>query len=245
MKRRQPVPRRTSEITNMQNVVIKSWQDLSHLIEMHSGQGWIYRGEDQLNDKLLPKAGRVGSNKGAARKLKFDHSDEEAALKMFKRQARPYVSHEPKSDLEWLAIAQHHGMSTRLLDWSESPLAACFFAVINAGVRGDGRIFGIRDVSEVSEPQEHQPFELGTVYAYRPPHITPRIPAQRSVLTIHPDPTEDFATHEGMIRWVIQDKVCGKIKRILDNLGINESSLFPDLDGLARYIGWKYKWAKF
>jgi hypothetical protein len=48
-----------------------------------------------------------------------------------------------------------------------------------------------------------------------------------------------------MIRWVIQDKVCGKIKRILDNLGINESSLFPDLDGLARYIGWKYKWAKF
>jgi hypothetical protein len=31
---------------------------------------------------------------------------------------------------------------------------------------------------------------------------------------------------------------------ILDACGVNESSLFPDLDGLARHIGWRYKWGR-
>lgn len=34
------------------------------------------------------------------------------------------------------------------------------------------------------------------------------------------------------------------IKRLLGACAINESSLFPDLDGLSRYIGWRYKWGK-
>ena len=54
---------------------------------MHSGQQWIYRGEPQIYEHLLPKAGRVGVAKGAARKFTHDRYHEEAALEMFKRQA--------------------------------------------------------------------------------------------------------------------------------------------------------------
>ena len=95
---------------------IGSWLELAELIENCALEKWIFRGEDRCNDKLVPKAGRVSKEKGSARKKPYSQSREVVALNLLKRQARPYVLHQPTSDMEWLAIAQHHGMATRLLD---------------------------------------------------------------------------------------------------------------------------------
>ena len=135
-------------------------------------------------------------------------------------------------------------MATRLLDWTESLLVATYFAVIDAGANGPGIVYAAKDVPHVTEPQEKKPFEIKSVRIYRPQHITPRIPAQRSVFTIHPDPTKDFKAGS-LAKYIIDKSVCGRIKNILNTCAINESSLFPDIDGLSRYIGWRYKWAKF
>jgi hypothetical protein len=48
----------------------------------------------------------------------------------------------------------------------------------------------------------------------------------------------------GLEEWSISSRVCGTIKAVLDACAINEASLFPDIDGLSRYIGWRYKWGK-
>lgn len=222
---------------------INSWANLAELIEGCSDGKWIFRGEHRVFDTLQPKAGRVSSERGSARKKPYNQAHERGALDLFQKQARPYLSHTPSSETEWLAIAQHHGMSTRLLDWTESLLVAAYFATEQAGTIGDAVIYGVCGLRTISKSEEKKPFTLASHGIYWPPHITPRIPAQRSVFTVHPEPTSPFSP-QGLTRWVISTSACGDIKRILDACAINESSLFPDLDGLSRYIGWRYKWGK-
>ena len=223
---------------------ISSWADLASRASECADGRWIFRGECSRSYDLKPKAGRVGTKKNAPRKKPHDVAHERAALALFKQQAHPYLTHSPSSDIEWLAIAQHHGMSTRLLDWTESILAAAFFAVEAAGTRGDAVIYGVRDLRQLSKTDEKRPFDARAPGIYKPPHIAARIPAQRSVFTLHPNPTDVFAPH-GLTQWVIASDACAEIKRVLDACGVNDSSLFPDLDGLSRYLGWRYKWGKF
>ena len=224
----------------MESQPITCWLELAALLQAHADGAWLFRGETDNGDPLKPAAGRVGTEIGAARKKPYELAHEIEALEQFKREVRPHLTHRPESDLEWLAIAQHHGMATRLLDWSESLLVAAFFAVVNAGARGkSGLIYGVRDLPSVSKEEAEKPFEMTAIRMYRPPHISSRIPAQRGVFTIHPNPTEEYSP-TSISRWSIAPVACGRIKHILNACAINESSLFPGVDGLSRHIRWRY-----
>jgi hypothetical protein len=234
---------------------IRSWADVAGRLEhqLKNNDWWLFRGvTDARNHTPIPSIGRPNARLSG---FSYSFDDEKSLLSAFKAEARPYLSYSPDSDLEWLTIAQHHGVPTRLLDWTESFLVALFFAVRNGGLYpvvdlGTGRrhmepvdapIYYTVNPPRCSDDDKHSPFSITPVKAFVPPHISPHIPAQRSVFTIHSDPTQ-VPDLPRIRRSIVTHTACMKIKMILDNQAVNEGSLFPTITGLCQQLSWRYKW---
>jgi hypothetical protein len=235
----------------MEILGIKDWSDLAKLAADYYLKQWLFRGVVDCTYELLPKIGRAGARKNpkSGNDVPYSQDYEEELLDCFIREARPYLSFVPETKLDWLAVAQHHGMPTRLLDWTESPLVAAYFALKPAGFvegkRKHAAIYAIerpRPFEQASDP--NTPFiEHIDVTLVRPPHLNPRITAQRGLFTLHPKPTEKYEPQK-IVKWIIPSPKCFELKLILDTCAINEASLFPDLQGLAENIAWRYKWGR-
>jgi hypothetical protein len=136
----------------------------------------LFRGLPDAKWTLLPRAGRV------LKALKPDvRSDWEARMfRTFKRRATPFVlGWHPANNWDWLALAQHHGVPTRLLDWTHNPLVALFFAVDPEG-DGDAAVYVCRPGRSI-RPDGPDPFEISEVLKFSPPHLAQRISAQDGV----------------------------------------------------------------
>jgi hypothetical protein len=223
----------------MKKLSCTTLQSFHTVVEENLSPGALFRGIwDVENHALLPSAGRYQENTAALPHLRHDpEANEREALRRFETHGAAYVSM-PDDALKLMTLAQHHGMPTRLLDWTFSPLVALFFASLS-GSDVDGAVYGIQNTKiawhHEIDPPVTNPFELAQVYAFHPHHMSPRISAQASVFTIHPDPTAPFdSPHLVQIRVPAKEK-----RRLRDHLSwcnINQHSLFPGLDGLSNYL---------
>jgi hypothetical protein len=100
---------------------IRSIQDLIIALDEdntgYSGPTW-YRGQASAQWALLPGYFRLAAA-----------PSESTLIKQFKQNASMLIDRIPKESFDWLFMMQHYGVPTRLLDWSESPLVALYFAV--------------------------------------------------------------------------------------------------------------------
>lgn len=104
---------------------------------------WCFRGQrdaDWLLTTTLDRAvtQTIISDERTTLTGKLDYRPYEKRLLLdFQRGAHQYYSVTPAADdvVDWLALLQHHGAPTRLLDWTESPYVALYFALREASQR--------------------------------------------------------------------------------------------------------------
>lgn len=189
----------------------------------------VYRGVRSASYQLIPKVGRLP---------KYDAALEEDLLRLFRIHATPYLVSNPINHWEWLAIAQHHGLPTRLLDWTRNPLVAAYFAVEkDCDEPSDSAIYAFSADDELDLETLPDPLKVTVEGVVFPNHITPRIVAQSGLFTIHPNPTEPLRGPK-VDKLIIPASLRNDLKKILFMYGLHRGTLFPDLDGQADFISW-------
>lgn len=202
-------------------------------------RGTLFRGVSTAEHELVPSVGRYlhfyEANGRSQRELL---ESEQFALEIFQKEAVIHLGRTIHDPWEQLVLAQHHGLPTRLLDWSHNPLVALFFAV-NSEREADAAVYALMpgvvlDVMDTDEMTTH-PFDLNEVRQLAPHHYAPRIVAQASIFTIHSRPTEPWTPTE-MKKFIFPSELRPQLREVLYKYGVTSKALFPGLDGLCRTI---------
>lgn len=155
----------------------QGYSDFDNFVEQ-KGQYALYRGVSNEDYDLVPSLFRERKSNTNVDVV------ESKLIDLFKKQAMHQLEIQPTSFLQWLVVAQHHGLPTRLLDWSLNPLIAAFFAAHDTPEK-DGIIYGYEPGSFQIE-EEISISGLASIAAFYPSHTSKRVTAQSGMFTIHP-----------------------------------------------------------
>ena len=224
-------------------------ESVFHLRQATNNPKLVYRGHGDLTYRLLPSVGREA--RYASRKKLFSRTDEIDLLHRFRRRAYPHFGRSLSAG-EALFIGRHHGLPTRLLDWTANALYGLYFACITKEKK-DGAVWAMQQWPSALNPFEIASLEseeelanqyegdkpdvpLGTqthdwVKVVYPIFNSPRITAQDGTFTFHSNPWRALEDYKGVEFWSQRTDIaalyCWRVK------AASKARIIADLSGLG------------
>ncbi|MBD3221663.1 FRG domain-containing protein [bacterium] len=244
---------------------VRTWSEFVALVESPSLDGWAFRGQRDSAWPLECRLSRYFRQFVGDREVWIEQ--EQRGIRIFRRKAHHFLDEadELSDTFRCLAVMQHHGAPTRLLDFTKSPYVACFFALERA--EGEAAVWAINtpELLEVGpalapgltrdrvHPQRDGNLERYflsgehcIVWAGEPYEMNRRLIAQSGTFVVpgvidRPVETilaEAYPEPARLLRKIVLDApgVRTDAMRALYRMNITNATLFPDLDGLARSI---------
>jgi hypothetical protein len=246
----------------LQSIDISNWNEFVSLSS--ELDGWAFRGQQDAGWALLSSLSRY--LEAFIPDQSTWRTREERAIRIFRRKAHNYIGDASvlNDDLRCLALMQHHGAPTRLLDFTKSPFVAAFFALETAVT--DAAVFALNTpvlwtatpaknpalTRETIDPRGKGNFETyflkntnQIIWTGEPTEMDRRLVAQSGTVVVPgvldkplDEILDEYPFTDALIKKIVLPRqIREEAMKALYRMNITNATLFPDLDGLAKSIG--------
>lgn len=244
---------------------ITSWSQFDAIVKKSTYRKMVYRGHSDANWKLESSLHRAYQNvqeiiqlgRGTGKRLD-PYIHEEIMMDRFKSNAHLFLTHLPQEsdDFSWLALMQHYGAPTRLLDFTFSPYIAAFFCLETGN--GDAAIYSLQhgslkvadkelfeqDLAEIYQDimKTKSDGSDALIYSFEPKFSNQRLMMQQGVFLVpncleisHEELLENYSlTDQEIVKYIIPAKLRMTGIKHLHKMNITANIIYPGLEGFCK-----------